>query len=198
MTAPTIGTAAQTAWDALPAYVRDADATLDWPLARYLGGIVGQAQTAVTLVEQGAALGLIDECPPEWVEWVGALAGIPIPSTVIGQDARRAWVTDETAQRRGTLARIVTAVQATLTGGKSVFMVPYYTGDANQIYLQTITAETPSTPTTLAAARAEVPAWIKITLSVVSGTTWQQIVTASRAWSVVDDRTWGAVQTWTP
>ncbi len=166
----------------LPDYVRlDDDGTL--------ASFMGYATTSA----MGPALRLADEADPDtsvsgtaeianpavaprpWLLWLAWMLGLDI--SAIPADEQRAAVPQAALLRqRGTKAAIRRAVQRTLTGSKSCRV--YWnlsTSDPYLITVVTLTAQTPDSAASLAAALTEKPAGLDLEVQDTTGATYDEL-----------------------
>lgn len=146
------------AFDRLPRYVRGSDDGTVRLLLDALGATVQPSVDLLTApaVQADPQLVAFDRLP-----WLAALAGIDIAG--VPNSALRSWLADPDNTFRGNRETIKRRVGLTLTGAKQVVLACPYLGDPMRIYVGTLAAETPDSAATLAAIRAEVPAWLRIT-----------------------------------
>lgn len=168
----------------LPDYVRDDDSGT---LATFLGKATNAAMgPALRLSDQGdpdtsvsgtAELANPDFAPRTWLPWLAWLVGIDL--TNIPDSEKRAAITQASSlRRRGSSASIIRAVQRTLTGSKSCRVFWNVGGsDPYEITVVTLTAQTPDSVASLAAAVTEKPAGIDLILQDVAGAIYSDLVT---------------------
>lgn len=87
---------------------------------------------------------------------------------------QRALLLDRPHFRRGTTLSIVAALQATLTGEKTVLVRERYPS-AWKLSIRTVTGQTPSTSASLAAILTQKPAGITLDYSAVAGQDYQDL-----------------------
>jgi|694.fasta_scaffold03440_23 hypothetical protein len=169
-------------WRLLPDYVRDDD---NGNLETFLG--------KATLSAMGPTLRIADVADPDtsvtgtaelanpaaaprtWLRWLGYLVGINL-DTIADADKRAAISDSATLQRRGSIRAIIRSTQQTLTGARSCRV--YWNLDGSSPYLLTVvtvTAQTPDSVATLAAAVSEKPAGIDLELQTVTGATYAEV-----------------------
>lgn len=146
------------AFAALPEVVRDSD---DGTVALVLDAVGAVVQKSVDVLTAPQSWLDPATCPREELPRLAAMAGIDIDG--IPESALRGWLADPANYYRGNPDTIRRRVGLTLTGGKSVLLACPYLGDPWRIYVGTLAAETPDSTATLAAIRAEVPAWLRTT-----------------------------------
>jgi hypothetical protein len=149
------------AYDYLPEYVRESD---DGTLYDLLAAPCGQADATMAFIADPVATVDPGRTPWERVPWLAAISGVDIESVPLAE--RRAWLLDPANYYRGSLDAIRRRVGVTLTGARQVTVVCPYLGDPLAIYVRTLASETPDPDATVAAIRAEVPAWLVLTTEV--------------------------------
>ena len=108
-----------------------------------------------------------DTAPVEYLEWLAQFVGVSWGTPPTEADQRLRIQTKE-GQRRGRPATLLAAIQATLTGTKSVLITERYQGSAWRLYVRTYTAETPDQAATLRAILRQKPGGIVLTYEVIS------------------------------
>lgn len=209
MTAPILHPAAEQVYRLLPDYAQAADEGADWTLARFTGA------AAVGLEKPNEFLTLVDPdtsvtgtcelvnaaaVPRAYLAWLGWLVGVDT-SVIPDADVRDAVGSAADTQRRGAAGSIVEAVQRTLTGSRTVWVYSNVSGvDPYLITVLTLTAETASTPASLAAAQSEKPAGVDLELLTVAGSTWILANATYATWNAVvaAKATWTALVTAIP
>lgn len=154
----------------LPRCVADPD---DGTLRTWLGGLLDQVQPTADLLAAPAVLGDPTTAPMGMLPWMAAVGGIDI--TGIRDAHLRAWMRDRPAAARGSLAAIRARVTPTLQVSRWVGIECPYLGSPHRIRVTTYAAETPDPAATAAAAAAEVPAWMVLTVRVIAGLTYDQL-----------------------
>ena len=168
----------------LPDYVRDDD---PGTLATFLGKATASAMgPALRLADVGdpdtsvsgtAELANPDAAPRTWLRWLAWLVGIDL-DTIPDAEKRAAIAQASSLRRRGSAVSIVRAVQRTLTGSRScrVFW-NVSTNDPYELIVVTLTAQTPDSTASLAAALTEKPAGMDLILQDVTGSLYSELVT---------------------
>ncbi len=151
-------------WSNLPEYVREAD---DGTLLSYLGSAASQSDKVMTFLSDPVLSTDPARCTFDRIEWLAALAGVDISSVPTAE--RRSWLMDPDNRLRGNVETIRRRVGVTLTGARQVWVASPHLGDPDRIYVLTLAAETPDADATLAAIRAEIPAWMQLTAEVAAG-----------------------------
>lgn len=194
-------------WRLLPDYMRDAD--VSGVLRAYVGGAaVGLDRAAAFLAMVDPATSVSGTCEPvnpaaaprAWLPWLGWLLGIDV-SAIPDAEVRATIAAATGAHRRGSVGAIKSAVQRTLTGGRSCRV--HYNLSGTEPYLitvVTVAAQTPDPAASLAAALTEKPAGIDLLLEVVTGSTWDELAGAYPTWNDVPAAlpTWDDVAAWIP
>ena len=164
----TLGAAA---YDYLPRYVRQSD---DGTVALVLDSVGATVQLPVDVITDPAMMTDPQAAPFDQLPRLAALAGIDVTS--VPDSSLRSWLADPDNYYRGNLTTIRRRVGLTLTGARQVLLRCPYLGDPMQIFVGTLAAETPDPAATLAAIRAEVPAWLAITAEVdMEGVTYDAL-----------------------
>lgn len=198
--------AADQVWRLLPDYVREAD---DGVLRAYVGGAAAgltRAAEFLAMVDPDTSVSGTCEltnpaaAPRAYLGWLGWLLGIDT-SVLPAAEVRSALAEAASVQRRGSARAIRSAVQRTLTGGRSCRV--HYNLSGTEPYLitvVTVSAQTPDHSATLLAAVSEKPAGIDLVLEVVTGSTWDELALAYPTWDDVAEAfpTWDDVAAWIP
>ena len=163
------GYLADLAYSYLPGYVRAAD---DGTVYALLGAACLPVKPQVDVLRDTAAAADPMAAPAARLPWVAAAGGVDLTS--VPDADKRAFIASETSRYRGNRAAIVQRVGLTLTGARRVFVECPYLGDPARIRVRTYAAETPDPTATAAAIRAEVPAWLRLTIDTAAGMTWDQ------------------------
>lgn len=161
------GYLADLAYSYLPGYVRAAD---DGTVYALLGAACLPVKPQVDVLRETTADPMT--VPAARLPWVAAAGGVDLTS--VPDADKRAFITSETSRYRGNRSAIVQRVGLTLTGARRVFVECPYLGDPMRIRVRTYAAETPDPTATAAAIRAEVPAWLRLTIDTAAGMTWDQ------------------------
>jgi len=160
---------ADLAYSYLPRHVRDAD---DGTVYALLAAIAYPVRAMVDLLRGVDEVADPMATPPSRLPWLAAMAGVDL--TAVPQPDRRAFIASPTSRYRGCPDAVVQRVGLTLSGARRVFVECPYLGDPWQIRVRTYAAETPDPAATEAAIRAEVPAWLVLTVDTAAGMTWDQ------------------------
>ncbi len=161
------GYLADLAYSYLPGYVRAAD---DGTVYALLGAVCLPVKPQVDVLRETTADPMT--VPAARLPWVAAAGGVDLTS--VPDADKRAFIASDTSRYRGNRAAIVQRVGLTLTGARRVFVECPYLGDPARIRVRTYAAETPDPTATAAAIRAEVPAWLRLTIDTAAGMTWDQ------------------------
>jgi hypothetical protein len=178
MSAPALHPVAHQVYRLLPDYVRNADASQDYALARFVGaGSVGleRANEFLTIIDPSSSLSGTNELlnsaatPRAYLAWLAWLVGVDI-SNLAPQDVRPVLSNVVAAQYRGSRAAVRDAVQRTLTNSQPARV--WANLDGVTPYLITVVtneSQTPDESGTLLAALTEKPAGMLLELQVVQG-----------------------------
>jgi len=123
----------------------------------------------------------LNRAPTEALGWLGQFVGARIPAGLTDAQQRQ-FITDHSGFKRGTPAAMTKAVQATLTGTKSVTLVER-DGDPYALTVRTNAAETPNTTATQNAILSQKPAGLTLNFG-GSGTaqTWATLKSKNATW----------------
>jgi hypothetical protein len=125
----------------------------------------------------------LNRCPPEALAWLGQFVGVRIPVGLTDAQ-QRAWILSMPGFKRGTPAAMIAAVQATLTGTKTVTLVER-DGDPYALTVKTIPAETPNQTQTTNAILSQKPAGLTLGTASATGTqTWATLKTKNATWAI--------------
>lgn len=158
---PVVSQVGALAWDALPDYVKRSD---DGTVRTLLAAIGAPVEVLATMLQDWRAWTDPDHVPFDRAGWLAAFTGLDL--TDVPNDMRREALGDLTLRAHGTEEALRARVRLTLTGARQVTITCPYQGDANHVYVRTLADETPRPWVTLAATRAEVPAWKRLTAEV--------------------------------
>jgi len=128
----------------------------------------------------------VDLCPVWALPWLAQLVGAVCPDGLSEAD-RRMCIREANGRKRGTVAAMTAAVQATLTGGRQVLITERYQGFAYRLRVQTYAVETPDQAATRAAIVSQKPAGLVLTYDVLLGPTWDQ---ATDTWDTSGPGSW--------
>lgn len=212
MSAPTFSEFTERFYGRLPVYLHDADErdeADDYPLKRYLAGLLDQAGELATILERidytapgdGGAPGdtseLVDPdlADEAWLPWLAALMGVDLSGDLSEAGKRAAIASATTGWRAGTRESIAAAARTVLTGGQWVQVEPNYGGNAWHLEVKTLTPETPGgapDPVLVAIAAARVkPAGVLI-VHTTWAASWDGLAAARATWA-----DWEAAGSWT-
>lgn len=176
MSAPVMSTAGQELYDAL-FQLADDDEANGWALAHVCNAIGEMRQRAMDLFEDRdgfpgwSQLFDVERCPGYALPFLAQVAGTKV-TVGASEEQQRDEVRRRAGQARGRPASLISAVQATLTGDKTVRLVERAGGSAWQVVVVTRTSETPDSAATLAAALSQKPGGIVLTLVVSDDPIW--------------------------
>ena len=160
---------ARLTWASLPEYIRNADDGTLWAL---VAAVCLPVKQLVDVLLDAATVSDPMSVPAARLPWLAAMSGVDL--TGVPAASRREFIASALARNRGNPDAIVQRVGLTLTGARRVFVECPYLGDPWQIRVRTYAAETPDPTTTAAAIRAEVPAWLQLTIQTAGGLTWDE------------------------
>ena len=124
----------------------------------------------------------LNRCPLIALGWLGQFVGVRIPAGLTDAQ-QRAWIASTPGFKRGTPAAMIAAVQATLTGTKSVTLVER-DGDPYNLTVKTLTGETPNQTATSNAIASQKPAGIVLGAYTPAATqTWATMKTKNATWA---------------
>lgn len=153
--------------------VADQDEDLGWPLLTFIVACSSMIDPVDTIVRDngaipGWAVALDVNNAPLWVlPWLAQFAGVHLDTSQT-DPIQRAQILQHTLFNRGTLAAMILAAQATMTGSKTV-SVTERAGDAWTVAFTAAAGEVPSVAATLAAINAVKPAGIIVTFNGTGG-----------------------------
>lgn len=197
----------------LPAFYRDADAALDYPLLRWLsllGDQAGEIEDLYTRIayiptDAGGPGGTSELTDPAvadraWLSWLGQLVGVEVTPAMSDESARDAVSGGSSGWRAATKDAMATAAQSALTGSRHVTVHDHSVaspGDGGEwdVLLVTAPSETPSTAAVLAAVSEKnaKPAGVVLHHHAYEAT-WAQIDTAYPTWADRNGLTWRELQ----
>ncbi len=163
-----------------------ADQELGFPLLKYLDGIglmwddlnkiIRDRLMPNGVVVPGYSMVMnLNECPENWLPWLGQFTGVTAPPAQPGLD--RELIMAASGMNRGTPAAIKAWVAQRLTGQKRCDLFERSEGKAYKLVVVTYAAETPNEAEILQGLLGEevVPAGIKVELKVVPGWIYEGI-----------------------
>lgn len=114
--------------------------------------------------------------PAKALSWLGQFVGVtPSELALLNEASQRTLLRARPKFARGTPLALVSALQATLTGEKTVFMRERY-GGAWKLSVRTITGQTPNEAVSEAAILSQKPAGITLDYSTVTGQDYQDVL----------------------
>ena len=168
---PVSSSLGERAWSYLPRYVRSVD---DGTARLVLDSVGATVADSVDVLTRPSVQVDPAATPFKRLPWLAAMAGVDISGVPDG--SLRGWLADPDNYFRGNVETIRRRVGLTLTGARQVMIVCPHLGDPMRIFVRTLAAETPDPDATLAAIRAEVPAWLAITAEVdAAGVTYNAL-----------------------
>jgi hypothetical protein len=191
MARPTVSEPAEALYEALGP-MTDGDEPNDWPLLKICDALcrafVEQIWTYVSDTDAGVGWTVALDparAPAEALPWLGQFVGVEITPVMTEADTRAA-IANPAGLRRGTPAAMAEAVMRTLTGSKTVSIDERVGGDAYQLAVTTLPAETPDATITARAILSQKPIGLVIDVDVLAGQTWADLVAGSTDWSDVE------------
>lgn len=174
MPRPAASAFAESAYAKLAPIARE-DERLDWPLLRYIIGLsemFAKVESIVRAPGRAPYSPLLDVtvCPPFALPFLAQFAGVRLRPAKIGEtlDDWAVYARDAILRRggrnRGRLDAMVSAIQETLTGTRTVRFIERTGGDAYTATAITRPSETPDDAATLAAMLTQKPAGIVVTM----------------------------------
>jgi len=160
----------QRIYDAL-APLAENDAEQEYALAIFCGGIAAMFDQVADLsrdTEDSPGWGVImDPEKTPFIDWLAQFPGVVIPGGVDDATARE-WLSNTDGRNRGTPAAIEGAAKAFLVGDKTVYLIERF-GSPYRLQVTTWESETPDPVRVEAAVRAQKPAGLVLTYSVIKG-----------------------------
>jgi len=122
---------------------------------------------------------------PQWLDFMGQFVGVHRP--VGFTDAQmRMLVEEPTGFNRGTLPAITTALQATLTGTRTVLINTRVGAAPFVMTVATFTSETPNVQNSLLALQSQMPAWMQYTYNQVLGGTYAVLAASHASYTLME------------
>jgi hypothetical protein len=122
---------------------------------------------------------------PVWLDWMGQFVGVERPSGV--NDAGMSQLVQHpTGFNRGSVEAMTTAVQATLTGTKTVLINTRVGAAPFSMTVATFTIATPNSQATLLALQNQMPAWMQFTYSTVTGGTYAILAVSHSSYTLME------------
>lgn len=177
MAAPDLSRTAESVYDALRPFQRDDEAE-GYRLAEYL-------QALALLVDEPADLARdADDGTPGWaglfnpqavparyLRYLAMFPGVELPRAM-SEAEQRARISSTDGQRRGTVAAMVEAARANLTGSQTIIVTERHGGSRWRLAFATFAAETPDAAAVVAAIGSQKPAGYKFTHTVIDAATF--------------------------
>jgi Phage tail protein (Tail_P2_I) len=178
----------------------------EWALLVYCNALGAMFQPIEDLVRDSpegpgwSALLDLDRCPDDALAWLAQFVGVRLLAGST-PDADRARIASTDGFRRGTVAAMIGAARATLTGAGVVVLrerdhdpadTPAY---AYYLTVITYADETPDPAATARALGAQKPGGLVLDYRTATGQDWQSVKTRYATWGAVMAAyaTWGAV-----
>lgn len=193
MSRPTVPSVSEE-WYRELAVTQPGDDKRGWPLLILLGALgsaFGRLHDVVRDTNAGLGwTGPLDpaRCPGWALPWLAQFAGVKL-TPGMAEAQQRAQITAPPAYERGTRAGMTAAVQATLTGTKSVTILERASGDPYALTVVVRTSETPDTAAAQAAALAQKPIGLILTFVVSNAPIYDE---ATRTYDGVTSATYDA------
>jgi hypothetical protein len=208
--------AAYRAWyESLPQHYRDADASLGWPLYKWLAGVGIEYGKVAALIEDidyvtpddGGAPGdtstLTDPsvAPVAWLPWIAQLVGVPLRADLTDAEKRDAIAFASAGWRAGTKTAVADAAKTELTGTRFARVYDHSIfdpGDGGEwdVLIITRNSETPDPARVLTAVsrRAAKPAGVMLYHRAYEAS-WDTVSATYPTWAAIDATgRWDAVQ----
>jgi hypothetical protein len=122
---------------------------------------------------------------PDWLDWMGQFVGVIRPAG-LNDAGMTSLVQHPTGFNRGTVDAMVTAMQATLTGTKTVIINTRVGAAPFSMTVATFTSETPNSQNTLLALQSQMPAWMQFTYSTVTGGTYGLLAASHASYTLME------------
>ncbi len=191
MAEPTLTTAGERLYDSLsPLMVTDAaNGYAGAYLCGALGTMLDKIVYAVSDNQDGDLPGwapIFDPVnSPEWLDWMGQFVGVIRP-VGINDAGMTTLVQHPVGFNRGSPAAIEIAIQATLTGTKTVFFNIRAGGNPFSMTIATFTSETPNAQLTLLAIQSQMPAWMQFTYSTITAGTYAELAASHASYTLME------------
>jgi hypothetical protein len=124
----------------------------------------------------------IDRAPASGLGWLAMFAGV-IDQYSLSDTGQRQLIDATAGFNRGTVAAIMSAAQSHLTGTRRVGLFERDGNDPYALRVVTYSAETPDPAQTAADIRAAKPIGLVLTVQVVAGQTWGDLVAEQASWA---------------
>lgn len=175
MVRPAVHDTTEQVYARLPAFYRTADATLDWPLLRYLSLLGDQLGEITDLADRidyvaeddgGAPGETSDLADPDsadvaWLTWIAQFVGVTLdPEEPIADQRAHLAAADAEIWARGSRAHLRGVVEQLLTGGQYVRITTHHGGSPWVVSIETLPDETPDA--TWADIEQDTPTWAHI------------------------------------
>jgi hypothetical protein len=122
---------------------------------------------------------------PAWLDWMGQFVGVSRPAG-LSDLGMASLVLHPTGFNRGSVSAMVTAMQATLTGTKTVIINTRVGAAPFAMTVATFTSETPNSQNTLLALQNQMPAWMQFTYSTVTGGTYALLAVSHSSYTLME------------
>lgn len=182
MAKPALSESAERLYNQLAPIFFRSDEASGWQGALYCSALAKKKDKMAVVVQPQngkppfAILLCPQECPEEWLPWLGQFVGIPavtieaLIKTGKASTARQ-WIEAPINYLRGRTSAMKLAAEATLTGKKTLYFYVRYSGEAFRIKAASIAGETPSATATREAIEQWMPAWCVLEYETVTNGT---------------------------
>lgn len=168
-------------WSGTPGNSVSSTPDFTYPLLALCEALIGQWQGIEDIIRDDpltddpgwSTVMDVNRAPSEWLAWLAQFAGVRLRDGLSDAD-QRAWIKSTDGFRRGSPTAMVGAVQAYLTGTKTVYLTERH-GSAYRLTVATKLSETPNTAQVAAAALLQKPAGIVMAVTVVNGSDYQTL-----------------------
>lgn len=207
------GAALDDFYESLPQHYLDADASLDYPLYRWVAGVLsvfGEVAYALDRIdydpevpELGTTSDLADPVTADvgWLPWIAQLVGVPLQAGFTEAEARDAVRFASAGWRAGTKTAVADAAKSELTGTRFARVYDHSVtepGDGGMwdVLIVTRTTETPDVPAVLTAVerRGAKPAGVVLHHRAYEAS-WDTVVATYNTWSAIEAAgSWQTIQ----
>jgi len=188
---PVVGSVAEDLFAALGPWAWEDEASATWQLLELCQGIGVTLQDIEDVIrdsDQGPGWSAVldaDRAPAAWLPWLAQFVGVRLRQGLAPEVAREA-IKGMVGFRRGSPGALRAAAQQYLTGNKYVIINERVGGNAYQLAIRTITAETPDPDLVLNAILEQKPAGIVLDYATVDAHTYDTLDSAFGTYDDVD------------
>jgi hypothetical protein len=122
---------------------------------------------------------------PAWLDWMGQFVGVIRPPGTTDA-AMVTLIQHPVGFNRGSVASMIVAMQATLTGTKTVLINTRVGAAPFAMTAATYTSETPNVQATLLALQSQMPAWMQYTYTTVGGGTYAVLAASHASYTLME------------